>query len=156
VERHTRSTDLASATAQPGDLRPSTLAGCGSLCSNGNGNVKPNTEDIRVIRAKTKESAENGGMDAIARAGTKSTTSRVSSAQKKPTRSHGWANKNRSTHSDFHTTSKLVPSLVSADGTASFAPLLLTMVIEKTLLPKVLIGPEIAPAVASFVPLTPV
>jgi len=60
------------------------------------------------------------------------------------------------THSDFQTTSKLVPSELNAEGTASCAPLLLTIVIEKTLLPKVLIGPEIDPAVASFVPLTPV
>lgn len=59
-------------------------------------------------------------------------------------------------HSDFQTTSKLVPSLLNADGTASSAPLALTMVMENTLLPKLLIGPEMAPSVASFVPLTPV
>jgi hypothetical protein len=101
---------------------------CGSLCSKDNGKVKPNTDSEGQKPEKTAEKAHP-----ISRVGLR----------------------RRKTHSDFHTTSKLVPSLVRADGTASLAPPLLTMVIENTLLPKVLIGPEIAPAVASFVPLTP-
>ena len=56
-------------------------------------------------------------------------------------------------HSDFQTTSKLVPSEVSAEGTASSLPLLLTIVISFTLPPKALIGPEVEESVASLVPL---
>jgi hypothetical protein len=55
----------------------------------------------------------------------------------------------RSLYSESQVTLKLDPSEVSADGVASSAPLLLTMVISSTsLLPKSLIGPDVEVSVA--------
>jgi hypothetical protein len=51
-------------------------------------------------------------------------------------------------YSDFHATVKLVPSDVRADGTASSAPPLLTMMISCTSLPNALIGPDFEVSVA--------
>ena len=60
-------------------------------------------------------------------------------------------------YSESQTTSKLVPSDVRLDGTASFAPVLpLTMIDSSTLLPKALIAPDTLESVASLVLATPV
>jgi hypothetical protein len=56
---------------------------------------------------------------------------------------------------ESHVTEKLDPSDESADGTASNAPLELSMVIAKTLANDP-ITPVVPPIVASFVPVTPV
>jgi hypothetical protein len=60
-------------------------------------------------------------------------------------------------YSDFHSTVKLVPLDVrDADGIASSTPLLVTIVITCTPLPKALIAPDVDVSVASLVPETPV
>jgi hypothetical protein len=51
-------------------------------------------------------------------------------------------------YSDFQATVKLVPSDVRADGTASSAPPLLTIMISCTSLPNALIGPDVEVSVA--------